>query len=83
MPSKEERAEIAMAKEDYQKLRKQTRPDDITPELNLLGILADYEQYGEMEKVIREALKIQPNNEVLKELDEWVKAQKSKPVTKK
>jgi hypothetical protein len=28
-------------------------------------------------------LKIQPNNEVLKELDEWVKAQKSKPVTKK
>ena len=82
-PSKEERAEIAMAKEDYQKLRKQTKADDITPELNLLGILADYEQYEEMEKVIREALKIQPNNEVLKELDEWVKVQKSKPLTKK
>ncbi len=83
VPSKEERAEIAMAKEAYQKLRKQTKANDITPELNLLGVLADYEQYEEMDKVIKEALKIQPNNEVLKELDEWVKAQKSKPLTKK
>ena len=82
VPSKEERAEIAMAKEAYQKLRKQTKADDITPELNLLGVLADYEQYEEMEKVIKEAMKIQPNNEVLKELGEWVKAQRSQPTKK-
>lgn len=82
VPSKEERAEIAMAKEAYQKLRKQTKADDITPELNLLGVLADYEQYEEMAKVIKEALKIQPDNQVLKELDEWVKAQKSQPTKK-
>ena len=80
--SKEERVEIAMAKENYQKLRKQSPPDDITPELNLLGVLADYEQFEEMEKIIKDALKIQPNNEVLKELEEWVRVQRSKPGTK-
>ena len=82
-PSKEERAEIAMAKETYQKLRKQTRADDITPELNLLGVLADYEQYEEMEKVINEASKVQPDNEVLKDLGEWVKAQRARTVPPK
>ncbi|MGZ3493295.1 MAG: hypothetical protein ACXWM6_01180, partial [Thermodesulfobacteriota bacterium] len=75
-PTKEEQAEIAMAKEAYQKLRKQAKADDITPELTLLGVLADYEQHEEMEKVIKDAMKIQPDNQVLKELDEWVKTQK-------
>jgi hypothetical protein len=81
-PTKEERAEIAMAKETYQKLRKQAKADDITPELTLLGILADYEQYEEMEKVINDAKKIQPANQVLKELDEWVKNQKRSQLKK-
>jgi len=82
VPSKEERAEIAMAKENYQRLRKQTPPDDITPELSLLGVLADYEQFEEMEKIVKDALKVQPNNEVLKELEEWVRIQRTKPTTK-
>ena len=77
IPTKEERAEIAMAKENYQKMRKQAKTDDITPELNLLGVLADYEQYGEMEKIINEALKIQPDHQVLKELNEWIKVQRA------
>jgi hypothetical protein len=83
VPSREERAEIAMAKETYQKLRRQTKADDIAPELNLLGVLADYEQYEEMERVIKDALKIQPNDEVLKELKEWVRTQKLQPLTGK
>ncbi len=83
IPNSEERAEIAMARETYQKLRKQTKADDITPELNLLAALADYEQYEEMEKLIKDALKIQPGNEVLKDLGDWVKAQRSKPTQKK
>ncbi len=82
-PTKEERTEIAMAREAYQNLRKQTRPEDITPELNFLAILADYEQFDEMEKVIKDTLKIQPNNETLRELEEWVRIQKSKSPTKK
>ena len=77
--TKEEQAEIAMAKETYQKLRKQVKADDITPELTLLGVLADYEQHEEMERVIKDAMKIQPDNQVLKELDEWVKTQKRSP----
>lgn len=81
-PTKEERAEIAMAKEAYQKLRKQAKADDITPELTLLGVLADYEQHEEMEKVIKDAKKIQPDNQVLKELDEWVKTQKRSQLKK-
>lgn len=82
VPTKEEHAEIAMAKENYQRLRKQARPDDITPELSLLGILADYEQFEEMEKVVKDALKIQPDNEVLKELEEWVRIQRLKSTAK-
>ena len=79
----EERTKIATAKETYQNSRKQTRPDDVTPELTLLGILADYDQFEEMEKVIQDALKIQPANEVLKELAEWVRTQESKPTPRK
>ena len=75
-PTKEEQAEIAMAKETYQKLREQAKPDDITPELTLLGVLADYEQYEEMEQVIKDAMKIHPDHQVLKELDGWVKTEK-------
>ena len=71
----EEKAQIVAAKETYRSLRKQTDPGDITPELYLLGVLTDYEQYGEMEGIIREALKRQPDNEILKGLMEWVLAQ--------
>jgi hypothetical protein len=80
--SEEEKAEIKMAKETYQSLRKQTRAEDITPELIFLGVLADYEQYEEMEKVIKDAMKTQPDNQVLKELDGWVKTQKRSQLKK-
>jgi hypothetical protein len=73
----EEKAEIAAAKEIYRSLRKQTDPHDITPELYLLGVLTDYEQYGEMEEVLNEALKRQPDNETLKKLKKWVLAQRA------
>jgi UDP-galactopyranose mutase len=64
--------EIARAQETYRKWREQTSPDDITPELNLLGMLGKHQQYQEMERVIQEALRRQPDNEALKELGEWV-----------
>jgi hypothetical protein len=73
--SEEKQKEIAMAKENYRNLRNQTKADDITPELYLLGILANYDQFEEMEKVIKDALKKQPDNEVLKKLEEWVQTQ--------
>jgi hypothetical protein len=79
VPSEEERAEIATAKENYRNLRNQAKDDDLTPELYLLGILANYDQFEEMGKVIKDALKKQPDNEVLKKLEEWVKTQKTEP----
>jgi hypothetical protein len=51
--------------------------------LTLLGVLADYEQYEEMEKVIRDALKIQPESGVLKELSDWVRTQRAPSPTRK
>jgi hypothetical protein len=75
--SEKERAEIALAKENYRTLRNQSKEEDITPELYLLGILANYDQFEEMEKVIKDTLKKLPNNEVLKKLEEWVRTQKT------
>lgn len=75
--TQEEKAEIAAAKETYRSLRNQTDPGDITPELYLLGILTDFEQYSEMEGVIEEALRRQPNNDILKGLREWAHTQSS------
>jgi hypothetical protein len=79
MPSEVEWAELAMAKENYRNLRNQTEDEDLTPEMYLLGIFANYDQFEEMEKVIKDALKKQPDNEVLKKLREWVKTHKMEP----
>jgi len=74
--SKDEQVGITMAKENYRSMRSQTEADDITPEMYLLGVLANYDKFEEMEQVIKEAWKIQPGNPVLKKLEEWVRIQK-------
>ena len=78
VPGKKGQTEIARAREVYQRWREQTSPDDVTPELNLLGTLAEYQQYAEMEKVVQNALERQPNNEALKELEQWVRGKLGK-----
>jgi hypothetical protein len=80
--TREEQGEIATAKENYRNLKNQTKSDDITPELYLLGILADYEQFEEMEKVIRDARTVQPDNDILKKLQEWVETPNTQPAKK-
>ncbi len=77
--SKDEQVGMTMAKKNYQSMRSQTEADDITPEMYLLGVLADYDKFEEMEQVIKEAQKIQPGNPVLKKLEEWVRTQKTEP----
>ena len=78
VPGKKGQTEIARAREVYQRWREHTSPDDVTPELNLLGTLAEYQQYAEMEKVVQNALERQPNNEALKELEQWVRGKLGK-----
>ena len=73
--SAEGRAEIEVAKEVCETLQNSSMADDITLELNLMGVLAKYGQFEEMEKVIQDALKKQPENEILTKLQEWVRKQ--------
>lgn len=77
--SKDEQVGLTMAKKNYQSMRNQMESDDITPEIYLLGVLADYGKFEEMEKVIKDAQKIQPGNPVLNKLEEWVRTQKTEP----
>jgi hypothetical protein len=74
--SAEEQAEIEAAKEVCETLQNPSRADDITLELNLLGVLAKHGQFEEMEKVVKRALEKQPDNEVLTKLREWVRNQR-------
>jgi hypothetical protein len=74
----EEQSEVAAARETYKGLRQKAKGDDVTPELYLLGVLADYEQYEEMESVLKDAQKKQPGNDVFRDLGTWVSAQKAK-----
>lgn len=76
--SPHEEAEIQNARKNYQDFRKQAKPDDLTPELYLLGVLADYEQFEEMEKVLKDAQARQPGNQALVELERWVSSQRAR-----
>jgi hypothetical protein len=71
----EGRAEIEAAKEICESLQNPSMANDITLELNLLGVLAKYGQFEEMEEVVKKALEKQPDNEVLTKLQEWVRTQ--------
>ena len=68
----EEEAEIQAARETSRKLRSQVAADDVTPELFLLGVLADYEQYEEMAEELKSARRRQPGNGELKGIEAWV-----------
>lgn len=74
--SHEEKAELQAARDTYKMMREKTTSDDLTPELFLLGVLSHYEQYEEMESLLKGALSRDPGNELLENLAGWVKAQR-------
>ena len=74
----EEKTEIEAMKKSYEEMKKTAETGDITPELFILSVFADYEQYGEMSKTIEEALKRSPKNETLKNIDAWLKKEQRK-----
>ncbi len=76
--SQEEKAELDGARQTYKAMRQKASPNDLTPELFLLGMLSEYEQYEEMLGLLKEALSRDPSNELLKELAGWVEAQRKK-----
>jgi len=77
--SAEDRSKIKEAEKIYQDLRKKTEAGDLTPELYFLGVLADYNQYSEMEKLINVMQIKRPGDPALKDLKAWVRSQSASP----
>jgi len=73
--SPEARLEIKEAEGVYQELRQKADADDVTPELYFLGVLANYRQFGEMDRVIDTMLKKRPGDRALKDLKAWARSQ--------
>jgi hypothetical protein len=69
------RGEIKEAERVYRELKKKTTADDPTPELYLLGVLAQHRQYGQMDKIIDKKLRKKPGDASFKDLQAWVRAQ--------
>jgi hypothetical protein len=72
--SEDARAKIKEAERIYQDLKKRAAADDLTPELYFLGVLADYQQYPEMDKILEAMLQKQPGDATLEELRVWVRS---------
>ena len=70
----EQQTEVKNAREIYGKLRSQSTPDDITPELYLYSVLQDFLLYDDMKPVVDEMAKRQPVNAEVKELAAWVRS---------
>ncbi len=73
--SEKARGEIKEAERVYRDLKKKAKADDPTPELYLLGVLAQHRQYAEMDKIIDKNLRMKPEEATFKDLKAWVRAQ--------
>jgi hypothetical protein len=73
--SEKARGEIKEAKRVYRELKKKVAADDPTPELYLLGVLAQHQQYGQMDKIIDKKLQKKPEDAAFRDLRAWVRAQ--------
>lgn len=71
-----EERELNLARTTYQSLLKQTGASDITPELFLFSVLADYDQYDEMMGLIEVMKQKQPGNPTIDRLTSWVESQR-------
>jgi hypothetical protein len=73
--SGEAQRKIKEAEKLYQELKKGAAADDVTPELYLFGVLAEYKQFPEMLKLIDAMLEKRPGDAALKDLKACVRAQ--------
>ncbi|MBL6993940.1 hypothetical protein [Desulfobacula sp.] len=70
-----EEREIDLAKNTYKMLLKNSSKTDITPELYLFSVLADYDQFREMSGLIETMNQKQPDNSTIQELSRWLESQ--------
>ncbi|MCP4023117.1 MAG: hypothetical protein GY729_14845 [Desulfobacteraceae bacterium] len=70
-----EEREINLARNTYDSLIKESAKNDITPELFLFSVLADYDQFKEMGTLINTMRKKQPENPTIRQLEVWLEEQ--------
>lgn len=70
-----EERELNLARNTYKMLLEDAEKNDITPELFLFSVLADFDQFGEMKELIDQMKKKQPENPTINQLDEWMEDQ--------
>jgi len=73
--SDQDQRNIQEVEKIYQDMKKKAGVDDLTPELYFLGVLAEYKQYSEMEKLIDTMQTKRPGEATLKDLKSWVRSQ--------
>lgn len=64
---------VREARAAYEEMRQGTAAGDITPELFLYSALSEYALYEEMEPVVQEMLRRQPDSEEAKSFAGWLK----------
>ena len=69
----QQQAEVRQAREIYARLRADTPPDDITPELYLYSVLQDLLLYNEMKTLVADMAKRQPGNRDVGALADYVR----------
>ncbi len=70
-----DRQDIQAARAVYQDLKKKAAPDDFTPELYFLGVLAQHRQYPEMDRMLSQILQKKPGDKGFNDLRAWVRTQ--------
>jgi hypothetical protein len=64
--------EITAARNEYEKLKKQSPPGDLMPELYLLARLASFRRYSEAAAIVDQMAAAAPENPVLKQWKNWL-----------
>lgn len=71
----EEKEEINAVKQVYNTLLVSSSSDDITPELYLFSVLADYDQFDDIKELVIKMKKKQPENPGVEQLIQWLRDQ--------
>ncbi|MFH0729970.1 MAG: hypothetical protein V2B19_26965 [Pseudomonadota bacterium] len=72
----EERRLVEAARNTYKTLGQGFDSDDITPELYLFSVLADYDQSEEMDSLLKRMREKQPGAPVIERLTTWLNSQR-------
>ena len=73
-PSREQQGELTQARATYRALRDGSAPDDITPELYLFAALQEFGLYEDLQPLVDEMSKRQPESREARDLTAWLQA---------